>query len=332
MKKLILGILFIGIISCKEDKVAEFSLSGKTNGIENGTILYLNNLDVNEILDSTVVNDNSFIFNTKLPKSPMRLYLHNKDYTNYTAFWVENNKMLLDASKTDLRNATITGSETENLSQTFHKTTDTVSRKERIKLEKKFVSDYPNSIVSANLLSIYSTTWGKEKTKELFDKFSSENKNTEYGKKIAKYIELNKNPQIGEEFIDFQMTDQKGLTNRLSDFKGKVILLEFWASWCGPCREENPNLVKTYENYNPKGFEVFAVSIDKDKDSWLKAIEKDNLNWIHGSELNGSENTAGLIYGVSGIPDNFLIDPKGKIIARNLRGDKLNEKLAELLN
>lgn len=331
MKKLIFGLILIGLFSCKENKVAEFSFTGKTNGLENGTILILENIDTDKVLDSTIVQNNSFVFNTKLTSSPIRAVFHTKDYSNYRFVWLENNEMIFDATLSDFRNALIKGSKTEDLSQSLKRAIDTVSRNERTKLEKKFVRDNPNSIVSANLLSICSTTWGKEKTKELFDKFSVENKNTEYGKKITRYIELNMSPKIGEDFVDFRMADQMGNTNKLSDFKGKVILLEFWAAWCGPCREENPNLVKTYQTYKKKGFEVFAVSIDKDKESWLEAIKKDNLTWKHVSELNGQDNTAGLIYGVSGIPDNFLIDQNGKIIGRNLRGDKLNEKLAEIM-
>ena len=117
----------------------------------------------------------------------------------------------------------------------------------------------------------------------------------------------------------------------MSELNGKVILLEFWASWCGPCRQENPNLVKTYNIFNPKGFEIFAVSLDEDKESWLKAIQEDNLKWKHVSDLKGSRNEASLIYGINGIPDNFLISENGEIIGRNLRGDKLNQKLKEIL-
>ena len=156
-----------------------------------------------------------------------------------------------------------------------------------------------------------------------------ENQNSAYGKKIANFIRLNKDPKIGEQFADFEMSDQNGKTKKLSDLKGKTILLEFWSSSCGPCRQENPNLVKTYKKFNPKGFEVFAVSLDEEKDSWVRAIEKDSLNWEHVSDLKGNDNEASLIYGVNGIPDNFLIDHNGIIIGRNLRGDKLNEKLEE---
>jgi thiol-disulfide isomerase/thioredoxin len=127
------------------------------------------------------------------------------------------------------------------------------------------------------------------------------------------------------------MAAQNGDSLKLSEIKGKTILLEFWSSWCSPCRKENPNLVKTYKKFKPKGFEIFAVSLDEDKNSWLKAIEKDRLNWKHVSDLKGDGNEASLIYGINGIPDNFLIAENGEIIGRDLRGEELDKKLTEVL-
>ena len=329
MKKVILGILTLLILSCNEKPIAEFSLSGTTNNIENGTVLYLDRKEV--LIDSVVVENNSFSFRTNLPKSPIQVILRTKNFSNYRFLWLENKPMTFDGSKTDFRNAIVTGSSEEDLSQTLSKEIDSQPGDE-LKKYIAFVNKHPNSIHSAYVLSVYSKTWGKEKTKELFDKFSQENKNSEYGKSISKYIELNKNPKIGEKYVDFEMADTNGKMRKLSEFNGKLVLLEFWASNCGPCRKENPNLVKTYEKYRPKGFEIFAVSQDTKKESWLKAIEKDKLPWLQVSDLKGVDNSASLIYGVYGIPDNFLIDQNGIIIERNLRGEKLNEKLNELLN
>ena len=316
-------------ISCNEKPEMKFSLNGKTNGFENGTLIFLDYN--NKTIDSTIVENNSFEFNTKLPSSPIKLWLHNQDFSSYRAFWAEEKSMTFDATKTDFRNAEIKGSESENLSFSLHQKIDTLSRGERQKLEMEFVRINPKSIVSASMLSIYSTTWGKEKTKELYEQLSVENKDSEFGKEIKRYLHLNKEPKIGEQFVDFESKDQNGELKKLSELKGKAVLLEFWASWCGPCRQENPNLVKTYGNFNPKGFEIFAVSLDENKESWLKAIKKDNLNWVHVSDLKGNRNEASLTYGVNGIPDNFLIAENGEIIGRNLRGEKLNEKLKEIL-
>ena len=329
MKRIIFGIITLLVISCNEKPQMEFSLNGTTSGIGNGTTLYL---DVeNNTIDSTKIENNAFVFKSKLSSSPLQVIIRTKDFSQYRFLWVENKPMTFDATKTDFRNAQITGSETENLSFSLSQKIDTLPREEAQKLEIEFVKNNPNSIVSASILSVYSTTWGKEKTKELYEQFSEENKNSKFGEEITKYIELNKEPKIGEQFADFESENQNGKLKKLSNLKGKVVLLEFWASWCGPCREENPNLVKTYEKFNPKGFEIFAVSLDENKESWLQAIKKDNLNWEHVSDLKGDKNEASLIYGVNGIPDNFLIAENGEIIGRNLRGEKLNEKLKEIL-
>jgi len=329
MKKIIFGIITLLAISCNEKDKSEFSLKGTTSGIENGTVLYL---DIgNKTIDSTKIENNAFIFSSKLPNYPISVIIRKKDYSQYRFLWAEDKSMTFDATKTDFRNAKVMGSISEDLSFALYKKTDTLPRNERQKLEMEFIENNPNSIVSASMLAGYSITWGKEKTVHLYGLLSEENKSSEFGKKIIKYIELNKEPNIGDQFVDFKMEDQNGAFKKLSDVKGKAVLLEFWASWCGPCLQENPNLVKTYNKYKPKGFKVFAVSLDSDKQRWLKEIEKGNLVWEHVSELNGRENSASLIYGVNGIPDNFLIAENGEIIGRNLRGEQLNEKLKEIL-
>jgi thiol-disulfide isomerase/thioredoxin len=126
------------------------------------------------------------------------------------------------------------------------------------------------------------------------------------------------------------MNDVNGKPVSLDSYKGKYVLIDFWASWCKPCREENPNLVKAYEKYKSKGFNVLGVSIDgaSQKAAWIAAIQKDGLSWTQVSDLKGAANEAAVLYGVESIPQNFLVDPNGKIIARNLRGAGLNEKLA----
>lgn len=239
--------------------------------------------------------------------------------------------MVFDASDTDFGNADVKGSESEDLSEFLYKKAGKLSYEERNTLEKKFVEENPNSIVSAFILSIFSRDWGREFTSRTFEVFSKEIKVSEYGKKILDYLKLNKNIKVGDQFADFELTDQKGKSYRLSDLRGKTILLEFWASWCSPCRKENPNLVKTYDRYKHEGFEIFAVSLDKEKEKWIKAVENDGLTWINVSDLKFFDSKASLIYGVNELPDNFLIDKNVVIVERYIRGEKLNEKLKEIL-
>ena len=131
---------------------------------------------------------------------------------------------------------------------------------------------------------------------------------------------------------DFAQVTPEGKSLKLSDLRGKYILIDFWASWCGPCRQENPNVVRMYEQYKDKGFDILSVSLDSARDRWLQAIEADKLSWKHVSDLKGWSNEVAQMYEVSGIPKTFLIDPQGKIIATDLRGPSLEAKLKELFN
>lgn len=136
---------------------------------------------------------------------------------------------------------------------------------------------------------------------------------------------------VGMEAPDIAMPDTAGHMRSLSSLKGKVVLIDFWASWCGPCRRENPNVVRVYNKYHDKGFEIFSVSLDKDYDKWVEAIRADGLNWpYHVSDLRGWQSEGGRRYGIQSIPATVLLDREGKVIARNLRGEQLEKKLQEI--
>jgi len=154
---------------------------------------------------------------------------------------------------------------------------------------------------------------------------------TKYFKTLEAVYPIVKKTAIGQPAIEFAQNDPDGKPINLSDFRGKVVLVDFWAAWCGPCRAENPNVVEAYKKFKSKGFTVLGVSLDKDKAKWLEAIEKDGLTWPQVSDLKYWDNAVAKMYGVRAIPANVLVGKDGKILAKNLRGDKLHEKLAELL-
>lgn len=136
---------------------------------------------------------------------------------------------------------------------------------------------------------------------------------------------------VGKTAPEIALPDPKGNIVKLSSLRGKYVLIDFWASWCGPCRAENPNVVRVYNKFKNKNFEILGVSLDQDKLAWVQAINKDNLAWTHVSDLKAWESVVVPLYGLEGIPATFLIDPKGVIIAKNLRGGMLEDKLEEVL-
>ncbi len=176
-------------------------------------------------------------------------------------------------------------------------------------VDKELIKNYPNSKHAKQLHSMVLQT--KEQIKK------------------AKMMQ--QGGLYGKEAPDIAYPGPDGKIYKLSDLRGKYVLLDFWASWCPPCRRESPNLVATYKKYHDKGFEIFQVSLDRNKDAWIKAIHDDHLDkWYHVSDLKYWQSEPAKLYGVRSIPSNFLIDKNGKIIATNLRGPRLGEKLKEI--
>jgi peroxiredoxin len=203
------------------------------------------------------------------------------------------------------------------------------------KEKKKWIVDFAKennkSVVAPYLILKNSWQFELPEMEEIFATFDTSLKVSSYYQSIMSRIDVLRKVAIGQPAVDFTMNDSLGKPVALSSFKGKYLLVDFWASWCGPCRGENPNVVKAYQGYNSKGFDILGVSFDKDREKWIQATKDDNLTWNHVSDLQGWGNTAGKVYGVNSIPANVLLDKDQKIIGKNLRGDDLQNKLAELL-
>lgn len=191
----------------------------------------------------------------------------------------------------------------------------------------RYITANNGSPASAIYLYVLQDHIPVEQLEKLYTNFTPAVKGISYVRMIPDKIAARKRSAVGQPAPEFAFKDISGKSANLSDYRGKYVLLEFWASWCVPCRAENPDLLKAYKKYQDKGFVVIGVSLDDKKDKWEKAIQEDQLPWIHTSDLNAFNNKVARLYGVQPIPDNFLIDPQGKIIARQLRGKEVEERL-----
>ena len=319
-------LLFITVLisaSCKQQDNSGIEINGK---VTSGTV-YLQKF-YNKMfftIDSSKIESGNFSFASDL-KVP-ELYGLTLDTTAYPffVFLSKGDKIQVELDANNPDSIKITGSVANDLFKNYKQSTG------EVKIDS-FIQQNPKSIVSAYVLyREYSYRLTPEEIEYNISLLDSSLNNTQYVKVLNELVGVLKSVQPGNKAIDFELPDTLGNTVKLSSQFGKVILLDFWASWCPPCRAENPNLVKIYNKYQEKGFTIFSVSLDKKKEAWLKGINDDNLTWTNVSDLAFWNCFAAKLYGVRAIPSNVLIDASGTIIARNLLGEDLEKKLKEVI-
>ena len=327
-KNLFFLIVAIIAISCTQKEDKNVLVSGNVEGVENGTV-YLQKFRNKSfyVIDSSEIVDGEFSFSTNVELPEIYGLSLDTTRTSFLLFLDENRTSVMLDSANYYRNTKVEGSDLHNLFVEY--------KSERNVEIDSFIRQHPSSLVSAYALyRDYSYRLSPEEIRSNIDLLDSSLLNTPYVEVLEELIPTLEGVAVGNEAPNFVADDTEGNAVEFSNHigKSKYLLLDFWASWCGPCRRENPNIVKAYEEYKDKGFDIFAISLDSSRDSWLAAIEKDGLVWTNVSDLLLWDSEPAKLYGVRAIPSNFLIDENGVIVAKNLKGEDLHNTLNDLLN
>jgi peroxiredoxin len=335
-----------------------FTITGKIEGISDGEVKITSTMD-QSVLTTGTVKAGAVSVKGSVPEPGLYWLVLGKEQAQH--IYLENKPIKISGNKKDLKNLKVEGSashkdfvefrntfnplfgELNGVGAELQKATN-AERRNRLSFQydslvrrtqreiENFVTKKKSSYVAPFLLFVTSNLSDDIFTVERrYNLLDEKIRNSEIGKSLAQYIEFNKFNAVGTVAADFTQNDLEGKPVSLSSFKGKYVLVDFWASWCRPCRIENPNVVKAYNKFKDKNFTILGISLDESKDAWVKAIEKDNLTWTHISDLQAWNNSVAQLYRVQSIPQNYLIGPDGKILAKDLRAEDLEKKLCELL-
>lgn len=368
-KILVIICLALVAISCQEDK--GYFINGNAEGMEDGKMVYISELkDINtrpERIDSAQVKDGKFEIDLADVEHPNLSFLEFQGLNGNIIFISENETLNFDVKKDSLRESEVTGGKENKTLYTYldhlkdmnkkmgagrNEMRAAFQEKDSAKLaelqefeaelidndkvvKKKIVSENSDSFVSVMILSdmMSMKSHPNAEIKEMYDGLNEEVKQSSLAKNLEQKLENASATDIGSKAPDFTAPTPEGEELALSDVLGKVTVVDFWAAWCKPCRVENPNVVKIYEKYHDKGLEIVGVSLDRpgQREKWLQAIEEDKLPWHQVSNLKFWNDPVAKLYNIRAIPATFILDEEGVIVARDLRGQDLEDKIAALL-
>lgn len=364
MKQLIYYFILTALIAaCTAEP--HYVVTGKIDGADSIMFL-LQKRERGQVvtIDSALARKGSFKMKGGAVKYPEMVLLAARNTRSRVQFYLENSQINITGKLDSLFDARVSGSKTQDEYTGFIKSNKPLNEKysklyeeyqaaqqsgdtakvsqiekqaleienEITALQKDFVKNNPSSFVSPMILSGLSVSLDGAEIEGYINAMDTAVANTETVKTLKEKAEKMKAVAVGQKAPDFTLNDPEGKPVSLySKVGAKLLLVDFWAAWCGPCRRENPNVVKVYKEFNKKGFDVFGVSLDQRRDDWVKAISDDKLTWTHVSDLQYWNSAAANLYAVSSIPANFLLDENGVIIAKNLREDALYNKVKEIL-
>ncbi|HWY37755.1 MAG TPA: TlpA disulfide reductase family protein [Bacteroidia bacterium] len=362
MKYIIPFMLFsAGLFSQPKD----FTLTADIKGAPEGSYMYLGHkLNDAFMSDSAKVTGEKAVFKGKTPEPNMYWITPHKNENPTLIFFIDGGKVEITGKIDSLAKAVVKAGKTQEdykasiaLANAFFakrqgfiarhngymqtgnaieakKILDSAQIEERAYAKNLigFIKQHPASNVGGYIIFSVQFDWPQiPEFDEMYNALSDKVKKGKFGKLALDKVNSLKGTTVGYPALDFTLPDVNGKNVSLSSYKGKYVLVDFWASWCGPCRKENPAVVSAYNKYKDKGFDILAVSLDDNKDKWIAAIQKDGLTWTHVSDLKGWQSAVGKMYGVTSIPFNLLLDKDGKILAKSLRGADLEAKLGEVL-
>jgi len=364
MKKVIY-LLILGFLLSSCTSKPHYTLKGKIDGSDS-IKFYLQKREAGKTvsIDSAVSRKGSFTFKGGVVEYPQMVLLVAGNTRKRTSFYLENTDIAVKGSLDSLFKADFTGSKTQDeykafinsnkpLSDIYSKVivkyqtagqsgdkTNVVLFKNKLdsletemtNLQKNFVKNNPHSYITPSIITSLSYEMEADEIESMIDGLDTALTALPQIKTLKERVAVMKAVSIGKKAPDFTLSDVNGNPVALSSKIGpKLLLIDFWASWCEPCRQENPNVVKVYNEFHKKGFDVVGVSLDHVKDAWIKAIADDKLTWTHLSDLQWWNSAAAKLYAVNSIPANFLLDETGTIIGKNLRGEALHNKVSEVL-